>query len=257
MKGSNFDDKASNCTARFLLICLFLSVKFWCKLYFKPLSPNSHEERLTTGILELPLLTGFCNINLHSFLFLHFNWLMLSSLDDLSIKLNMQLKINIPTLFFKLSEVTVYLMHKSFKLCLCAVKCDCNIDFSALYLYTKNVVKVMCKKSIFKKLLIKLMKECTFSVSNRLIKQIDGCAMGGTISVVFADIYICKMVDDVVAPLKPIFYKRYVDDTYVRRKKNTTDELFENTYHDNIKLTIEENPTKFLDTEIVNIIQLL
>ena len=61
------------------------------------------------------------------------------------------------------------------------------------------------------------------------------------------------MEDDVVAPLKPIFYKRYVDDTYVRRKKNTTDELFEklNTYHDNIKLTIEENPTKFLDTEIV------
>ena len=59
--------------------------------------------------------------------------------------------------------------------------------------------------------------------------------------------------DDVVAPLKAIFYKRYVDDTYVRRKKNTTDELFEklNTYHEKIKLTIEENPTRFLDTEIV------
>ena len=77
--------------------------------------------------------------------------------------------------------------------------------------------------------------------------------MGGPISVVFADIYMCKMEDDVVAPLKPIFYKRYVDDTYVRRKKNTTDALLKrlNTYHDNIKLTIEENPTKFLDTEIV------
>ena len=77
--------------------------------------------------------------------------------------------------------------------------------------------------------------------------------MGGPISVVFADIYMCKMEEDVVAPLKPIFCKRYVDDTYVRRKKNTTDELFEkfNTYHDNIKLTIKENPTKFLDTEIV------
>ena len=60
-------------------------------------------------------------------------------------------------------------------------------------------------------------------------------------------------MEDVVAPLKPIFYKRPADDTYVRRKKNTKDELFEklNTYHDNIKLTIEENPKKFLDTEIV------
>ena len=110
----------------------------------------------------------------------------------------------------------------------------------------------MCKKSIFKKLLIKLTKECTFSVNNGLIKQIGGCPMGGPISVVFADIYMCKMEDDVVTPLKPIFYKRYVDDTYLR-KKNATDELFEklNTYHDNIKLMIEENPTKFLGTEIV------
>ena len=84
----------------------------------------------------------------------------------------------------------------------------------------------MCKKSIFKKLLIKLTKECTFSVNNGLIKQIGGCPMGGPISVVFADIYMCKMEDDVVTPLKPIFYKRYVDDTYLR-KKNATDELFE------------------------------
>ena len=77
--------------------------------------------------------------------------------------------------------------------------------------------------------------------------------MGGPISVVFEYIYMCKMEDDVAAPLKPIFYKRYVDDTYVRRKKNATDELFEklNTYHDNIKLTIEENLTTFLHTEIV------
>ena len=128
-----------------------------------------------------------------------------------------------------------------------------TIDYIIHKTYTKNVIKPMCKKSIFKKLLIKLTKECTFSVNNRLIKQIDGCPMGGPISVVFADLYMCKMEDDVVAPLKPIFYKRYVDDTYVRRKKNTTDELFEklNTYHDNNKLTIEENPTKFLDAEIV------
>ena len=77
--------------------------------------------------------------------------------------------------------------------------------------------------------------------------------MGGPVSLVFADIYMCKMEDDVVAPVKQIFYRRYVDNTYIRRKKSTKDKLFEklNTYHDNIKLTIEENPKKFLDTEIV------
>ena len=54
----------------------------------------------------------------------------------------------------------------------------------------------MCKKSISKKSLIKLTKECTFSLNNRLIKQIDGCPMGDPISVVFANIYMCKMEDD-------------------------------------------------------------
>ena len=51
-------------------------------------------------------------------------------------------------------------------------------------------------------------------------------------------------------PTKPIFYKRYVDDTCVRRRKNDADKLFEelNSYNENIKLTVEVNPTK-LKTE--------
>ena len=92
----------------------------------------------------------------------------------------------------------------------------------------------MCKRSIFK-LLIKLTKECN-SVNNRLIKQFDGCPMCGPISVVFADIYLCKMEDDTVAATKPIFYKQYVDDTDVRRKNNTKDELFEKLNRDIIPL---------------------
>ena len=130
--------------------------------------------------------------------------------------------------------------------------------YSQVYLLKKllitsyiNSIEPMCKKLIFKKLLIKLTKECTVSVNNQLIKQTDGSPMGVPISVLFADIYMCKM-EDVVAPLKPIFCKRYVDDTYVRRKKNATDELFENlnTYQNNITLTIEQNPTEILDAEI-------
>ena len=72
-------------------------------------------------------------------------------------------------------------------------------------------------------------------------------------SVVFSDIFTCKMELDAVAPAQPIFYKRYLDDTYVRRKKNDVDKLFEEltSYNENIKLTFEVNPTKFLDTELV------
>ena len=84
-------------------------------------------------------------------------------------------------------------------------------------------------------------------------KQIDGCPMSGPMSVVFSEIFMCKMKEDVVVPAEPIFYKRYVDDTYIRRKKNVNDELFQNLnyYHTNIKLTLEKNPRKFLDTEII------
>ena len=66
-------------------------------------------------------------------------------------------------------------------------------------------------------------KESVFSANNRLIKQTDRCPMGGPISVVFSDIYMCKIEEDVVKPLKPIFYQRYVDDTYVKRKCNEPD----------------------------------
>ena len=58
---------------------------------------------------------------------------------------------------------------------------------------------------------------------------------------------------DIVPPLKLIFYKRFVDDIYTKRKKGIHDKLYErlNNYHPNIKLTIEINPNKFLDTEII------
>ena len=95
--------------------------------------------------------------------------------------------------------------------------------------------------------------ECVFSANNMLIKQIDCCSMGGPISIVLSDIYVCKIEEDVVARSKPLFSKRYVEDTYVRKKRNQTDELYNalNSYHQNIKLTLELDPTKFFDTEII------
>ena len=51
----------------------------------------------------------------------------------------------------------------------------------------------------------------------------------------------------------PHSYERYVDDTYIRKKKNKPNSLFEklNSYRQNIKLTVEKNPKKFLDTKII------
>ena len=69
----------------------------------------------------------------------------------------------------------------------------------------------------------------------------------------FFRIFACLKWKRTVAPAKSIFYKRYVDSTNVRRKKNTNDVSFQNlnNYHKNIKLTLELTPKKFLDTEVV------
>ena len=66
-------------------------------------------------------------------------------------------------------------------------------------------------------MLIKLKKESVFSVNDCLVKQIDECPMEGLIVVIFSDICMCKMEEDIVKPLEPIFYKCYVEDTLVKR----------------------------------------
>ena len=94
-----------------------------------------------------------------------------------------------------------------------------TIEYTIQKNYVRKEIKPFCEKSIFIKLLKKLTQECVFTINNRLIKQVDGCPMGGLISVVFSDIYVCKTEEDIVIPANPIFYKGYVDDPYVRRKK--------------------------------------
>ena len=82
----------------------------------------------------------------------------------------------------------------------------------------------------------------------------DGCTMGEPLPVTFSDIYMVKMENDVVIPSKPIFYRRFVDDIYSRRKLGDNilfDQL--NSYHPNIKLTIKVNLSKFLNTKLTNI----
>ena len=49
------------------------------------------------------------------------------------------------------------------------------------------------RKLNLRKLLFKLTKGYVFSVTEKLLRQVDICPMGGPISVVFADVFICKI----------------------------------------------------------------
>ena len=82
------------------------------------------------------------------------------------------------------------------------------------------------------------------------IIQTEGCSMEGPLSVTLADIHMIQTENDAVKPLKPLFYKWYVDGIYCCHKKNCTDQLYHelNNNHSNINLSIEMSSKKFLDT---------
>ena len=62
--------------------------------------------------------------------------------------------------------------------------------------------------------------------------------MGGPFSVTFSDIYKAKIKNEVVRPLKPKFYRRFVDDIFNRREKDVRDFLFNSlkNYNQNLAL---------------------
>ena len=103
------------------------------------------------------------------------------------------------------------------------------------------------------RLLEKITTENLFQLNSKFFKQTGECATGGPLSVTLSDIWTVKMENNIVMPHKPTFYKRYVGDTINHRKIHEEGLLFKklNNYHPKIKLTIEINLPKFLDTEII------
>ena len=128
---------------------------------------------------------------------------------------------------------------------------EATTEYIIHQIYNEKKVPQICSKTIFRRLMYKLTTECAFQFNQNLFKQTEGCSMGGPLSVTLADIHMIRTEKDIVTLLKPIFYKRF-EDIYNRRKKGIHDMLHErlHNYHPNIKLTIEINPNKFLDTEI-------
>ena len=75
-----------------------------------------------------------------------------------------------------------------------------NCVTEQIYVHKKLIP--ICLKLIFRRLLIKLATEYTFKSNNRFLQQVDGCTMGGQLSVTFKDIYMVKMENDVAIPSK-------------------------------------------------------
>ena len=128
-----------------------------------------------------------------------------------------------------------------------------TIDYILDQIYVQNKLPAIASKLIFKRLLYKVTQGTVFSFNGSLYRQVDGCGMGNPLSPVLANIFMCKLENDVLAhhTLTFSFYDRYVEDCFAKRPKNEPDKLLEdlNSYLHNIKFAVEENPSHYLDTE--------
>ena len=106
-------------------------------------------------------------------------------------------------------------------------------------------------------------KDNVFYFNNVLYKQIDGCAMGSPASGTYANIFMCyheqNWLTNCPPEFKPLFYRRYADDTFVIFRSKHQVELFENylnNQHHNIKFTHEtetNNQLNFLDVTVTHL----
>ena len=94
-------------------------------------------------------------------------------------------------------------------------------------IYVQRKVPPICTKLMFKRFLLKLPTEWKFTFLNSFYQQTVGCTISSPLSVAFRDNCIVKLENHIVTPPKPKFYRRYVDDIFIRKKVNLNDILFE------------------------------
>ena len=124
----------------------------------------------------------------------------------------------------------------------------------------EHIAKYGLEKSHLSKLLDMATCDSIFMFDNQLYNQIDGVGMGNPLGPVYANSFMChtekQWLADCPVSFKPLFYRRYVDDTFLIFRDISHVDLFLsylNSKHPNIKFTseVEENSMlSFLDVLI-------
>ena len=96
-----------------------------------------------------------------------------------------------------------------------------NIILNRLFPTNKSTIHGMSKDK-FESLLKLAVTDSYFTFTDQLCRQIDGVAMGSPLGPIFADIFMSAHESKWLEkfPVKPLLYRRYVDDTLFILKEN-------------------------------------
>ena len=120
-----------------------------------------------------------------------------------------------------------------------------NIICNSIFKQEKDEFKNF-SKSQFHKLLNFAVKDSPFLFNNKLYTQTDGVAMGSPLCPTFANCFLSfheeNWLDECPLSFKPLYYRRYVDDTFLLFKDPLHIPKFQhylNSKHEYIKFTVE------------------
>ena len=114
-------------------------------------------------------------------------------------------------------------------------------------------------RALLNKLFLLFTENTSFTFKSRIYRQIDGVAMGSQLGLIIANIFMSHLekhgkLSAIIN--RTLFYKRYVDDTFVLcRNKNDAEQILADmtNAHPNIKYTIKvkaNDKNSFLDLKL-------
>ena len=114
-------------------------------------------------------------------------------------------------------------------------------------------------EKLLKTLLVKATTEVEFSFDGVMYRQMDGVAMGSPLGLVLVNIFMCFCEAKILDERWPLFYNRFVDDTFsVFDSEVDSMEFYHllNALHPALKFTVEGgagNRLPFMDVRVVRV----
>ena len=130
-----------------------------------------------------------------------------------------------------------------------------NISTKALY-HDPDIIKPRVPEDLFVKLMKKATMDVEFRFAGTMYRHTDGVAMGSPLDPVLANIFMGYCDQQIPRSNLPLFYRRYVDDTFaVFESANKSEEFLTllNNIHCSLNFTTEmehENAIPFLDINV-------